>query len=1201
MTDSSTRSGGSIEQDAQKFREDLINRDEAVEGKLVASYTKSWNKIEKDLQPIYNRIDQAKKDGIDPSPSWLLEVGRLQSIQKQVEGELRRFGVDADGIVRSGISDMTAETNKVTGEFAETRLGSSRTGVTASFHQMNKASVEQLAAQLEGASALRPEDFGVPEDIWANIQTELFNGMVLGENSDKIAKRIENISGMHKNAAISMARTELFTAHRRVAGRVYKDNSDIVEAWQWHADISSRTCAACLAMHGTMHSLEEHMHTHGSCRCTMLPVIEGDDSTIPSGDELFKLFSRDDQRKVLGPTKLMMYEQGKIKLTDLVGWRANDRLGGIRYEKTLKELASGGIEPPTRKQVMKYDARKREEIIARQKRADARNKFDALSNDIDYSFAESYTPHFVREELQKAHSYVKNKETPGWQTGRDRTVFASTEAANRLMTDPDAVALIKKINPDLEGEPDTRIAQAMQTYISEEISTWVGTSGDSNHDAVRLQLAAQAEFNLPGVARPYSDSVISYEQSASQQAKFDFDRKVLRTQYDMTQETFREAGITHVTLARGVRWRTFDDYQPDWAKTWNKEQSPHFTDYSRIGTVEMSALSSYSSSEGAAKTFARGDSAWIVTTRIPVEMVHSTSRTGLGTFGEYEFVVLGSRGDQLITPRASYDQSPLDSDYSPISNTLKDGLVTTNVSDLPTRTKAPEPAKPSGPPPTLAQMTSAATSYNEYLKYTNPQESKTLTALHTRVSRKPYSPSDPDWQAYAAYVHDLDIIYGVSPSAKKKSSGTAQPPVQTTAATTTGTTPTAGVNVSEYQATLGDIKKTASPSEQKKLTTFENKVAKLHDLRKNHAITQAQFDAQFQDLVMTEGTKYMTPGIKSQVIKAYVDNLSKNSTVADTTIASNAQQPGLTPSNVHQGQAVPEGLAIKPATPAKLPGGTKPSVAPKQGDTIADIQLKQRILDAQVANGDISKSWYYKASKKLSDFTAQGNALPSPTTTPSYAVSEAKIAINSAPQSAHMDWDINNKSLDKVLMSATNSIDLIHGIDYDASGVGVVFNAQEPGIGGTHGTVYGSYKHNPDGWSTATIDLNSPYPEFTVVHEVGHNLYYIIDDTDSSAMAPVFNAINDTQAYKSLTAQNNATPLPGTTTNNMTQYLSMHDEVFSRAYAQYITLRSGSPMLNTQLQSQQASTLPTQWDNKDFEPVMRAFDEMFEELGWKNP
>lgn len=66
-------------------------------------------------------------------------------------------------------------------------------------------------------------------------------------------------------------------------------------------------------------------------------------------------------------------------------------------------------------------------------------------------------------------------------------------------------------------------------------------------------------------------------------------------------------------------------------------------------------------------------------------------------------------------------------------------------------------------------------------------------------------------------------------------------------------------------------------------------------------------------------------------------------------------------------------------------------------------------------------------------------------------------------------------------------------------------------------------------------------------------------------------------------------------------YLLMPPELFARAYAQWITTKSGSRQLKSELdafsQGWRSHGYSAQWNDKDFEPISREFDRLFQRRG----
>lgn len=63
-------------------------------------------------------------------------------------------------------------------------------------------------------------------------------------------------------------------------------------------------------------------------------------------------------------------------------------------------------------------------------------------------------------------------------------------------------------------------------------------------------------------------------------------------------------------------------------------------------------------------------------------------------------------------------------------------------------------------------------------------------------------------------------------------------------------------------------------------------------------------------------------------------------------------------------------------------------------------------------------------------------------------------------------------------------------------------------------------------------------------------------------------------------------------------YLASSKELFARAYAQFIAIESGDPILLAQLKKLQDAKFPTQWSDEDFKPIAEEFRKLFRQQGW---
>ena len=131
-------------------------------------------------------------------------------------------------------------------------------------------------------------------------------------------------------------------------------------------------------------------------------------------------------------------------------------------------------------------------------------------------------------------------------------------------------------------------------------------------------------------------------------------------------------------------------------------------------------------------------------------------------------------------------------------------------------------------------------------------------------------------------------------------------------------------------------------------------------------------------------------------------------------------------------------------------------------------------------------------------------------------------------------------------------------------------------------------------------------PELSLVHEIGHFLdnsglpgpFFESTKPTFRKMQLLMRAIRRTRTYKTIAA----TARAGGAGVTQWKYLRHRNEIFARAYAQYIAWRSGDQVMIEQLDAILADSDPTicleHWPHEEFLPIVEAFDVLFEELGW---
>lgn len=115
---------------------------------------------------------------------------------------------------------------------------------------------------------------GVTEDMGKNIKVQLSEGILKGEGMKKLAKRLEETTGMAEQRARLVARTETMYAFNTAAREEYRRYG--VEKVEWVAAMDERTCPRCGPLHGRVFPMDQapDCPLHPNCRCITIPYIE---------------------------------------------------------------------------------------------------------------------------------------------------------------------------------------------------------------------------------------------------------------------------------------------------------------------------------------------------------------------------------------------------------------------------------------------------------------------------------------------------------------------------------------------------------------------------------------------------------------------------------------------------------------------------------------------------------------------------------------------------------------------------------------------------------------------------------------------------------------------------------------------------------------------------------------------------------------
>ncbi len=159
----------------------------------------------------------------------------------------------------------------------------------------------------------------------------------------------------------------------------------------------------------------------------------------------------------------------------------------------------------------------------------------------------------------------------------------------------------------------------------------------------------------------------------------------------------------------------------------------------------------------------------------------------------------------------------------------------------------------------------------------------------------------------------------------------------------------------------------------------------------------------------------------------------------------------------------------------------------------------------------------------------------------------------------------------------------------------------------------------PFGGSEICVSRWSQHPSSTAAHEYGHFIDHHLFGTGKSTyntfaserwasgrspnseVAPLMRTLYRSAAARQLVAKHKDHERVGDLDGlKYTRYLLEPPEVFARAYAQYIGLRASKEIHHGTLDygaHWREHGYHAQWDDKDFEPIAREFDRLFQRRG----
>ena len=320
-----------------------VNRvDKQAMQRLVESYSRVYADIKRQAEML---ILDVSASGKPMTGAAIMRLDRYKNLMADMRRELGRYGVVVDDVVAVSTSAAaTAGARSMEQLILNMFPPEAQASIAATLGRMPAEAVKALVGALQAESPLASVTLArYGETAAQQMSKALISGMVQGIGARKTAAQIlasvDPILGVPLTKALTIARTEANRAFRQASRASMRTNPHIVKGWTWYANINGtpEPCLACLAMHGSEHTMNETLNDHPNGRCVMMPItptfrelgFDVDEAVdpVPTGKQVFDGLPEARQRAIMGGTRYDAYKAGKFDFADMAMTRHSDEWG----------------------------------------------------------------------------------------------------------------------------------------------------------------------------------------------------------------------------------------------------------------------------------------------------------------------------------------------------------------------------------------------------------------------------------------------------------------------------------------------------------------------------------------------------------------------------------------------------------------------------------------------------------------------------------------------------------------------------------------------------------------------------------------------------------------------------------------------------------------------------------------------------------
>lgn len=327
--------------DNAKWRKQIMADYEASTTRLLKAYQRVTPRIEPDIAKLSDRLTEYAdaNDGELPDIKRVKGWAQYQDLLDTTEREMQSFSNVAEAEA-GDLADKAIEIGILAAASMVLATAGSSAGLISQVWQRPNVDAVRVAAGFVNSDAFRQKAATFGANAAQNLGDVILAGVSQGRGIDTTVRILTNWLAVPYSWAHSTVTTAQMYSYRAANHESYRANPDVLSGWMWWADLAG-ACESCIAMHGTVHTLDETLDDHHNGRCTPVPIVVGSTwvDSVVSGADWFAEQSEATQRETLGAGKYDLYKAGDYDWSKASTTYDNDTFGTMRRASTLAEMS----------------------------------------------------------------------------------------------------------------------------------------------------------------------------------------------------------------------------------------------------------------------------------------------------------------------------------------------------------------------------------------------------------------------------------------------------------------------------------------------------------------------------------------------------------------------------------------------------------------------------------------------------------------------------------------------------------------------------------------------------------------------------------------------------------------------------------------------------------------------------------------------